>query len=397
MAGRLERLVHWLTEPLEKRDFTLDASSYYPDIDAQLYARQQALTGSVPGVTIREALGIPAVFRAVSLLATAAASFNLREYVNQREIVPAAPVVRRPQPEWTPGAFTRDTVHYMASRGEAAWLVLERDFAGFASSILPVPPETIQSEWDGLRFTRLWTHDRDGKERDLDPRDVVLIPYMRDSQTGRGKGPLQMCGIALNVAHEAETWASRWFVGAIPSIYLDSKIPLAGGTEDHPGDAEMIKDKWLNDPPNVPKVGYGLTPTTLNINPESAQLTTSRMMSRGDAAVMFGIPGRLLEYSESGSSLTYANVGDLATELVRLTLAPIYLEQIEQAFSDLRPRGTEVRYDVEGFERADPKTRYEIHEKAIALGVYTPEDAARKEGEQPGSAEVVPAPLRRVV
>jgi phage portal protein BeeE len=121
------------------------------------------------------------------------------------------------------------------------------------------------------------------------------------------------------------------------------------------------------------------------------------MFERGEVALMFGIPGRLLEYAESGTSVTYANVGDLATELVRLTLAPLYLEQIEQAFSDLLPRGHEVRFDVEGFERADIKTRYEVYEKAIALGVMDPETVAGKEGLSGASPEARPTPLRRVV
>jgi hypothetical protein len=189
---------------------------------------------------------------------------------------------------------------------------------------------------------------------------------------------------------EAERWASRFYVGSVPSLYLEAKVPLAGD------DPDTIKSKWLQDPPNVPKVGYGLTPHQIGMDMENAQAIQSRMYSRGDAALILGIPGRMMEYAESGSSITYANVGDLATELVRLTLGPAYLEQIEQAFSDLRPRGTEVRYDVEGFERADVKTRYEIHSQAIDKGIYDAEYAARKEGIAGTFEEVRPAPMRLV-
>jgi HK97 family phage portal protein len=314
---------------------------------------------------------------------------QLREYRDQSEIDPAAPFVRRPTRQWTPGAFTRDTVFYMASRGEAIWLVMERDAADFASSIVPVAPESIKSEWDGLEH-RWYSYRSDGTTRTYDSRDVIHIPMLRDPSTGRGLGPMQLCGVALNVAVEADVWASRFFVGSIPSVYLDSKVPIS------PDDAAVIKNKWLTDPPNVPKVGYGLEPTLLSLNPEAAQLVSSRINSRADAALMFGIPGRLLEYSESGSSITYANVGDLATELVRLTLAPVYLEQIEQAFSDLLARGHEVRYDVSGLERADAKTRYEIHSTAIETGIYTPQYAAQQEGIEGGSPAVVPVPLREV-
>lgn len=278
---------------------------------------------------------------------------------------------------------------YMASRGEAIWLVKERDVAGFASDLVPVAPETMKSDWNGVEHD--WYSIRsDGKRIDYARDNVIHIPLMRDPATGRGIGPLQACGVAVNVAVEADRWASRYFLGSIPSVFLESKVPLAGD------DPDTIKRKWLGDPPNVPKVGYGIQPHPLNVNPETAQLTGSRMYSRGDAALILGIPGRMLEYAESGSSITYANVGDLATELVRLTLGPSYLEQIEQAFSDLRPRGTEVRYDVAGFERADAKTRYGIHAQAIASGIYDAEYAAQQEGVSGTFPEVRPAPLKVV-
>lgn len=389
--SRLQKLWTYLTEPLEQRTAgdPLDPDAFYPDIDTQLYARQRAQAGGVPSATIREALGIPAIFRAVSMLSTVAASLQLREYLNQREVIPAAPVVRRPQQEWTPGAFIRDTVMYMAAYGESIWIVRNRDAGGYASNLVPVSPTAIKSDWDGIRHD-WYSFDRNGKRFDYQRQDIVQIPFMRDPKTGRGVGPLQLCGVASNVAVEAEHWASRFFVGSIPSVFLESKVPLSGN------DPAEIKDRWMTDPPNVPKVGYGIEPHVLAINPESAQLVQARMYSRGDAALMFGIPGRMLEYSESGSSISYANVGDLATELVRLTLGPVYLEQIEQAFSDLRPRGTEVRFDVDGFERADVKTRFEIHRTAIELGMYDAEHAAGKEGISGEFPEVRPAPLKVV-
>lgn len=382
----LQSFFTWLadgSEPLQER-FDLDPDADYPDIDEQLYRRQRELAAARPGVTIKEALGVPAVFRAVTMLSSLAASLELKEYVNDREVDPA-PVVQRPCREqgWQSGDFIRDSVMYAATRGEIIWLVLQRA-AGYATNILPVAPETMKSDWDG-RSHRWYSLGRDGKRRDYSPEDVRHItPFVRDPETGRGLGPMQLAKVALNVAVEADVWASRFFVGNIPSLYLDSKVPLQGN------DPDVIKQKWLTDPPNVPKVGYGLTPTVLDINPETAQLSSSRMMSRGDAALLFGIPGRMLEYSESGSSISYANVGDLATELVRLTLAPVYLEPMEQAFTDLRPRGHETRFDVEGLERADVKTRYDIHEKAIANQIYSPAYAARKENIEGGAPETVP-------
>jgi HK97 family phage portal protein len=394
----LEKMWGWLQEPMFQRTSPeLDPSATYPDIDAQLFERQRVRRGSVSAPTVKEAMGLPAIYRAVTLLATAGASLDLIEYINKTPAIIQTPFVRKPNQKWTSGSFWRDTIQSMAQYGEAIWLVRKRDAADFASELLPVAPYSMQStDWDGESLT--WTStDAQGRQVQQDSRNVVQICLLRDPATGRGMGPLQTCGAAVTVSVEADNWARRWFVGGMPSLYLDSAMPI------DEAEATTIKDQWLADPPNLPKVGYGFTPTPFGFNPEQAQLSGSRMFNRGEVALMFGIPGRLLEYAESGTSVTYANVGDLATELVRLTLAPAYLEQCEQAFSDLLPRGHEVRFNVEELQRADIKTRYEVHEKEIDLGIKSPDDVAKDEGLVAASGKVAPVqpvqppqPLRAV-
>lgn len=346
MNERLQRVWTWLTEPLEERTGPLDPDISYPDIDEQLYARQRQLAGTTGRITIKEALGIPAIFRAVDLIQSVIGSLDLKEFRNGVEIEPST-LVKRPTRQWRPNESKRDIAMYLASRGEAILLVDETGFDGFPSSVLPLVPEQMQSEWNGREFTDWWTTDRDGRERHFRPDLIKHIYQVRDPSTGRGLGPLQLCGIALNAAQQADVWASRFFLGSIPSLYLDSESPLSVE------DVDKIKERWLTDPPNIPKVGHGFTPTLLNPSMENAQAIQSRQLTRADAALMFGISGALMEVAESGSSITYSNVGGLATELIRLTIAPKYLEPIEECFSDMRPRGTEVRFDVEGFQRAD--------------------------------------------
>jgi HK97 family phage portal protein len=364
-----------------------DPSESYPDIDAQLYARQRAQVGGLTP-TVREAMGIPAVNRAVTMLATTAGSLDLNAYRGGSRIEPDPPLIRRPCRTMRAGQFTRDTVHAMASYGEAIWLTMERYAEdGAPASVMPIPPVSVKSDWNGIEH-RWYRMGADGKAAYYDPRDVTHITLLVDPATGRGLGPMQLCGAALNVAVEADRWASRYFAGGgMPSIFLNATGIINGA------DADKIKEDWLADPPNTPKVASNIEPHILNSNPEQGQLLDSRAHSRGDVALMFGINGRLLEAPVGGTALSYTNVGDLATELVRLTLAPYYLEQIEQAFSDLLARGTEARYDVEGFQRADPLTRWRIYELAQRLGVLSAEQIADKELiELDGNAEPPPMP-----
>jgi hypothetical protein len=121
----------------------------------------------------------------------------------------------------------------------------------------------------------------------------------------------------------------------------------------------------------------------------------SREQNKGTSAVMWGIPGDLLEYGRPGSSLTYTNVPELFRRFVKAPLIPDYLEPIEQHMSDLLTRSTVARFNVKGFDRADPKTRWEVYE--IMSKVVGAEEAARiaseSEGFAPGDIEYAPVPF----
>ena len=80
---------------------------------------------------------------------------------------------------------------------------------------------------------------------------------------------------------------------------------------------------------------------------------------------MFGIPAGKLLAEVNGNSMTYTNIESANTDYVRDTLMG-YLREIEEALSDLIPRGQTVKFKVEELLRADRKTRYEGHNLALA-------------------------------
>ena len=82
---------------------------------------------------------------------------------------------------------------------------------------------------------------------------------------------------------------------------------------------------------------------------------------------MFRVPGTLVEYNAAGSSLTYQNIGEVFTFFVKSCLQPLYLEPIEQALSDLLPRTTVARFNVDAFNRPDMKSRWEVYEIATKV------------------------------
>jgi HK97 family phage portal protein len=339
--------------------------------------------------SVREALGVPAVYRAVTLIANTVGALSMEAYRDGLKMAPAdAPrIISRPNPLTTAREFFRETAYSMAAYGEAWWWIARRDADDLALSLYPMPPHEVtvqQNDRDYLRPIIEW------RGRRMRNEDVRQIVFSRDPGDLRGSGPLQRCGAAVSVAVEAQEWAANFFAeGGAPSMVIKSAVDI---TED---EAKDLKRQWVETPPNVPRV---IDPTIEDIkdfglDPQKAQLTDTRFQNRGDVAVMFGIPGSLLEYSMPGASLTYQNVGQEFDKFVRASLWPGYLEPTEQTISDLLTRSTVARFSLSGLLRPDEKTRYEIHKLAIETGVYPAEHAQEREGIVAGDVETAPVPF----
>jgi len=199
-----------------------------------------------------------------------------------------------------------------------------------------------------------------------------------------------MCGAALSAAVEAEEWAARFFAeGGVPQTVIKVPGKLAAG------EATTLLKQWLGEPGNTARVvDMDADPQAHQINPEQGQLLQSRQHSAGNAATMFGINGHLLNYAQSGSSLTYQNTGEVFVDFVRTTLAPGYMTPIEDGVSDLLVRGQTARFNVDELYRADIKTQAEVYSTLKAAGMAEEEARSRAGFDQ--SAELASMPLQSV-
>jgi HK97 family phage portal protein len=379
-------------EPLQVRS---DPFLDYPTLQAQIDAIR-ATGPAKPWRTpsVREALSVPAIQRAVSLIANTTGSLSMQGYRNGSLMAATPKVISRPDPYLTPRDAYRDMAYCMATRGETVGWIANRDSDGLASALVVVPLNELTVEdntrnrlfpiytWGTVKGTRFSAANPTG--------EFVHVTYLKEPGQLRGVGPLQLCGAATSVTVEAQQWAANFYAdGGYPSI----GVKYAGEADD----LEMValKAQWISEPNNVPRF-YSTAVEEVKefgANPQGAQMLDARQHQNGDAARMFGIPGSLLEYQQQGSSLTYQNLEGEFTKFVRACLAPNYLEPIEQALSDLLPRSTVARFNVKGFLRADAKTRAEVYEKLVPIGVMTVELAQKEEGIIPGDVEFAPVPF----
>jgi HK97 family phage portal protein len=363
------------------------AASEYPSYEDQMAVIWNRGRETYRSASVKEALGVPSIFGAVSLISNTVGSLSLEAFRKgvRMPMEDAPRLIQRPNPFSTLRDFLRNTAFHLATRGEAWWWVAVRDpLDGSPLSLYPVPPWEVTvaiNDNDRLRPTIKWA------DREMRNEDMRHITYLPDHDGLRGIGPLQLCGAAVSVSVEAQEWAANFFSGSIPSII---------GTTDQDMTSDELKqmdEQWLEKPSNLPRwLTNGLKMSDSPFDPEKAQLNEARQSNVGDVARMFSMPGSLLEHQMSGSSLTYRNDEGIWTDFQRRCLSPHYLEPIEQEMSDLLTRSTVSRFNLKQLLRSDAKTRMEVHNLAITAGIYDSDTAAVEEGYAPGNADFAPVP-----
>lgn len=380
--------------------FAIDSFVDSPGLTEQLAAIQGIRLGSWNPPSIREALSVPAVFRACTLISNTVGMLLMQAFRDGRLLADQPALCTRPGLDGTARDFWRDTAWGLATRGEFLWRIVDRNLEdNRPRKLMILPPAEVQVAWN----TRVpFLREYRWRDMELNPQDVIHGFFARDPWGLRGFGPLQLCGAALSAAVEAEEWAARFFSeGGAPATV--GKVP-GRLTRD---ESLRLKDQYLQRGDYAPGEGQvasvgntfrvadsGMDIVSHQVNPESAQLLESRQHSSGNAATMFGLNAHLLNYSNPGSSLTYQNIGEVFSDAVRTSIKPGYMVPIEDAVSDALARGTTARFNTDELFRADIKTQADVYSTLVTAGMQA-EEAARRVGFDE-SAELAPMPLQSI-
>ncbi len=363
--------------------------------------------------SVRDALSVPSIARAVSLIAGTTGMLSMDAYRKGVKLDPEdrPRIMVRPDPFRKPRHFYRDTAWNMATLGEAWWWIAKRGTDDEPLSVLSINPVEVFMEEDGndprypiITWRNLTTGTSTANVKHTDISNFRHLTFMQLPGELRGVGPLQLCGAAVSVAVASQEFAANFFADG----GYASEIIKAAGTLDPtkrfdadgaPGtdysEADLLRSAWVSGGNNVPKVIDQGIESVEKHEPDVSrvQMLGARDYSNGDAARMFGMPGSLLDYGNHGSSLMYQTLADEFTKWVRAGLLPYFLEEIEQEMSDLLTRSTVARFNILALERADIKTRYEVYKMGIESGVLTPELAQQQEGIVAGDVENAPVPF----
>jgi HK97 family phage portal protein len=372
----------------------------FPFFKKRSWANLDAFEGreTSSGIHINEtvALGIPAVYACIRVLAESIAALPLITYIRMddgdkeraRDFSLYRLLHDAPNPLMTSFELRELFVGHLCLCGNA-YCFIERE-GGEVVALWPLHPDKVTVEVSGREL--VYKHQNDGTEKVYPMSDILHIRGL-SSDGIVGYSPLTLLRDAFGYSKAVGEYSSSYFRNdASPGGILST--PQALSVQAH----SNLKNAWAEGYQGKGKhhrtaiMDSDLKWQSIGVSPQDSQLIESQKFSVVEVARCFRVPLNLvMDYERS----TYSNVTEQNRSFLTHTLQP-WLTRIEQAISrSLLTEAEKERYFVEhltqGFLRADTKTRFESYKIAIEAGFLTIDEVRQLE-----NMNAIPKPEARV-
>jgi HK97 family phage portal protein len=326
-------------------------------------------------VNTTSALSLIPVSRSLAVLETAMMQIPVEVYRGNDSVeIPAwlqTPDIENniSQPE-----FIGKTLIHMAIFGNAFWYVT-RGARGIAN-VQVMHPETVavNSDVNGKVYYQV-----NGNK--VPNENMVHIKLWDRPQHNAllGEGPIQRHKYIVRAALDLQDYADNWFRrSGIPTGILKTPEFLSEDV------AKANKDAFVESQVNrtVALLSSGLDFSATALEPEKAQFLENQKFVTRQIANMFGVPSVYLGLSMEGAGMTYTNGNEDRQKLFEDGLQQ-YIVRIEQALSDLLPRGQYAKFNLTQFLRPNQLIRFQSYAIALDKKFMTPNEVRELEGMQP--------------
>lgn len=306
---------------------------------------------STAGVSIDEALGIPEVGASVRIISTAVSQLDMT--VERSGVEIQSPLVARPDSNRSQSSFFKRTVHDLITTGNAYWRIY-RNGDGAAVQVEALSPSAVLIRHDdkGRKFFEY--NSVKGMEtlsNNLPTTNGGQVEHIRLGEFDghvEGRGPIQVHNEALAAIRNQNAYYENFLNDAKrPSGIYSFEDHLDADEQAHA--LGVIKDKNGTGQPIV--LGKGVKYSTVMFTAEEAALVEMQDKAVLRIARMFGVPAHLLLANVEGNSMTYQNLQTADLVFVRYTLEQ-YLTAIEDAMTNVLPRGQVAQFNVDNWLRA---------------------------------------------
>ena len=361
--GFRDRLVNRLGYELEP--------VYVPETENRGVANTAPSRDAV-GVTPTTALQLVPVSRATSVLETSIMQIPVGVYRGNTQL---------PTPLWleTPDIANQisqaewlgTTLIHMAVYGNAFWHVT-RGARGIVNITNLHPTDvTVAVDGDGKIY---YTY----KSKYYSAKDVKHLKLWHSANPTYllGEGPIQRHKSVLRSALDLHNYADNWFrTAAVPTGTLTTSEFLSADVAKQNKDAFVESQRERS----IAVLSSGLKYDSIALNPEQAQFLENQKFITRQIAMMFGVPTMYLGMGIEGQGMTYVNGNEDRAKLFEDGLQQ-YVVRIQQAITDLLPRGQYAEFNLTEFLRPNVKTRYESYAIGLTNNFLTVPEVREMEG-----------------
>jgi HK97 family phage portal protein len=347
---------------------------------------------------LRDALGLPGVWRARMLISQAIGGMPIGAWRHDVAVEPTPRLLAEPRPGEDRAATVAAWVCDLLDHGNAFGVVTGWNAEGHPSSVEPWPATHVMVK-SGPVYQRLDSSFQpigDPLGRD----DVFHAKGSCRPGALRGLGVLEAGLGAISRMNAEADYAARSFNSGTPSGLLTVKDPdLQAGTADDPPSfvtASGIKKSWQASisTGDIAVMSELVDFKPLSWTPSDAQMVEARQMSLVEQANLYNLDPYWVGASQV--SAPYQNVQQAALQLSRFGLG-FWITSMEAQFSRMLPHGQEARFNRDSILRDETSTRVDNYVKLLGAGVVTVDEVRQFEGlpPMPGSATLAPVtPLR---
>ena len=347
------------------------AQTFVPDTENRGVANTAPAREAV-AVTPTTALNLVPVSRCTSVLETAIMQIPVNVYRGNTQL---------PTPLWleTPdienqvsqAEWLGTTLIHMSTYGNAYWFI-KRGPRGIVN-ITNLHPQDVSVMTDNEGKV---IYSYGGKNYSSQQIKHLKLWHAPGSTSLLGEGPLQRHKSVLRSALDLQNYADNWFrTAAVPTGTLTTSEFLSSDVAKQNKDAFIASQQERS----IAVLSSGLKYDSIALNPEQAQFLENQKFITRQIAMMFGVPTMYLGMGIEGQGMTYVNGNEDRAKLFEDGLQQ-YIVRIQQAITDLLPRGQYAEFNLTEFLRPNVKTRYESYAIGLSNNFLTIPEVREMEG-----------------
>ncbi|GAA4663208.1 phage portal protein [Streptomyces youssoufiensis] len=346
-----------------------------------------AAGGAGVQVTETSSLHMPAVWRAVAVIANVAAALPLHTYTEGTRDRTEVPLLRDPHPELTRFELWRLVYVHRLLWGNA-YLQKLRNGGGQVVQLWPIRPERVKVDREtptpenpgGKVF---WVTGDNGVRHRLTSREILHLPALGyDGVTGCSPVRAAAEGIGLGLA--AEKAAARLYgSGNMISGVLQSEQRLTQEQADQLKAGWKAKLSGYESAGDIAVLDSGASFQPVTMPYKDSQFLESRQFQVVEVSRMFGVPPFLLMSTEKSTSWG-TGLEQQAQGFVTWDLAPTWLTPTEQRVTkELLPAEQDAKYALQGLLRGDSSARATFYRAMRDTGAFSADDIRDLEDRPP--------------